>query len=253
MAPERTGGGDARLTLRLLWRSPAPASRGPKAGLSVDRIVAAGVALADRDGLDALSMRRVAQELGVGTMSLYRHVPGKAELLDLMFDRVLGETLGKPRPQGDWRERLRAIAWESWRVYHAHPWMLQISQARPPLGPNVLDSYEQLLQVVDGIGLEPGEMDAAVTLVSDFVAGAARRSIDSLTAEAQSGQSDESWWDEHSSFWEEQFTEERYPTMTKLWQANAFERSAEDSFGLGVERILDGIAARLGPDATGGP
>ena len=86
----RSGSGDLSRSLELLWGTREPATRGPKAELSLERIVDAAVALADREGLGALSMRRVATELGVGTMSLYRHVPGKGELLDLMLDRVGG-------------------------------------------------------------------------------------------------------------------------------------------------------------------
>src|SRR5690606_9235190 len=83
-----SGGGDLARTLDLLWNTDRRPSRGPKPGLTLERIVDAAVEVADRDGLDALSMRRIATELGTGTMTLYRYVPGKAELLDLMLDRV---------------------------------------------------------------------------------------------------------------------------------------------------------------------
>ena len=85
---EHSGSGDVSRSLELLWGLGERPSRGPKPGLTLDRIVTAAVAVADAEGLGALSMRRVATDLGVGTMSLYRYVPGKAELLDLMLDKV---------------------------------------------------------------------------------------------------------------------------------------------------------------------
>ena len=91
MSPEYAGRGDPRRSLDLLWGDAPRPSRGPKPGLDVATIVAAAIALADADGLDGLSMRRVAERLGVGTMSLYTYVPSKAELLDLMLDTVYGE------------------------------------------------------------------------------------------------------------------------------------------------------------------
>jgi AcrR family transcriptional regulator len=247
MAPEYTGRGDARLTIQLLWGGKPRGGRGRKPSLSVERIVAAGIALADREGLEAVSMRRVAQELGGGTMSLYRHVPGKGELLDLMFDRVVAESVDLPEDAGaeGWRARLEALSWQSWRVYLRHPWLLQISPARPPLGPGVLDSYHVLLEAVDGIGLDGAEMNATVTVVSDFVAGAARRTLDSAQAAARTGESDEVWWSARSSFWEEWFDADRYPIIARIYAEGGYEEEGEDMFAYGLARMLDGIQARV--------
>jgi AcrR family transcriptional regulator len=247
MAPEYTGRGDPRLTIQLLWGGKPRGGRGRKPGLSVERIVAAGIALADREGLEAVSMRRVAQELGGGTMSLYRHVPGKGELLDLMFDRVVAESVDVPDLPDDagWRARLEALAWQSWRVFLRHPWLLQISAARPPLGPGVLDSYHVLLEAVDGIGLDGAEMNATVTLVADFVAGAARRAIDSAQAAAHTGETDEAWWSARSSFWDEWFDPERYPIISRIYAEGGYEEEGEAAFAYGLARVLDGIQARV--------
>ena len=192
-------------------------------------------------------MRRVAQEVGGGTMSLYRHVPGKGELLDLMFDRAVAESVDVPDAAGadGWRARLEALSWQSWRVYLRHPWLLQISAARPPLGPGVLDSYHVLLAAVDGIGLDGAEMNATVTLVSDFIAGAARRSIDRARVEADTGEDDEAWWSDRSSFWEEWFDAERYPIIARIYAEGGYEEQDETAFAYGLARVLDGIAARV--------
>jgi AcrR family transcriptional regulator len=123
MPTEHSSGGDPARTLHLLWREPGPADsrRGPRQGLSADRVAAAAIALADSDGLGSVTMRAVAHALGVVPMSLYTYVPGKAELLDLMLDTVY-----RQMPRGDlsglpWRERLAAVAHENRDMFTRHP------------------------------------------------------------------------------------------------------------------------------------
>src|SRR5258706_15326925 len=91
MATEFTGGGDLGRSIALLWGVPGPVRRGPKPSRTVDEVVQAAIALADTEGLAAFSIRRVAEALGLSAMALYTYVPSKAELLDLMFDRVAAE------------------------------------------------------------------------------------------------------------------------------------------------------------------
>ena len=98
-----------RISLQLLWGRRERNERGPKRGLTVERIVTAAIELADAEGLDAASMRRVADRLGVGAMSLYRYVPGKTELLELMLDTIHGEDRAEA-PTGNWREQLAWLA-----------------------------------------------------------------------------------------------------------------------------------------------
>src|ERR1700754_3557298 len=103
---EYGGSGGPQRSLELLWRRQQPPTRGPKQRLDLDEIVRAAIEVADADGLSALSMRKVAERLGVGTMSLYTYVPGKAELVDVMLDTVCGE-VGMPEDvPGGWRGRL---------------------------------------------------------------------------------------------------------------------------------------------------
>ena len=133
MPTEHSSGGDPARTLHLLWREPGPADsrRGPRQGLSVERVAAAAIALADSDGLGSVTMRAVAHALGVVPMSLYTYVPGKAELLDLMLDTVY-----RQMPRGDlsgmpWRERLAAVAHENRDLFTRHPWIAEVSTSRP--------------------------------------------------------------------------------------------------------------------------
>ena len=123
MPTERSSAGDPARTLQLLWREPGPADprRGPRQSLSVERVAATAIALADTDGLGSVTMRAVANALGVVPMSLYTYVPGKAELLDLMLDTVY-----RQMPRGDlsgmpWRERLAAVAQENRDLFTRHP------------------------------------------------------------------------------------------------------------------------------------
>src|SRR5690606_20875133 len=114
---EYSGKGDPARSLALLWRTSERVSRKGKPDLSVDRIVRAAIEVADTEGLQARSMRRVAERLGVGTMSLYTYVPGNPELLDVMLDTVYGETARPEDVPGGWRARLELIARENWALY----------------------------------------------------------------------------------------------------------------------------------------
>src|SRR5439155_23227897 len=133
---------DPARSLALLWRTRERASRKGKPDLSVDLIVRAAIDIADASGLGALSMRRVAERLGVGTMSLYTYVPGKAELLDVMLDAVYGEPDRPDAVPGGWRARLERIARENLALYQRHPWLLQVATSRPVLGPNAIAKYD---------------------------------------------------------------------------------------------------------------
>src|SRR5215213_8438643 len=132
MSIEFSGGGDPARSLALLWRTQERGARTGRLDLSIDRIVRAAVEIADADGMAALSMRRVAERLGVGTMSLYTYVPGKAELIDLMLDTVYGETAKPDTVPGGWRGRLEQVARENWELYRRHRWMLLVGTTRPP-------------------------------------------------------------------------------------------------------------------------
>lgn len=252
---EYTGKGDPARSLALLWRTGERASRKGKPDLSVGRIVRAAIELADAEGLQALSMRRVAERLGVGTMSLYTYVPGKPELLDVMLDTVYGET---PRPDGEadgWRARLERIARDNWALCLRHPWLVQVATSRPPLGPNVIAKYDHELRAVDGIGLSDVEMDSVITLVTGFVHGTARGALEADQIRSQSGLTDEQWWAAHAPFLARIADPGAFPTAARVGaaagEALGGAYSAGHAFEFGLERVLDGIetliARRTGP------
>jgi AcrR family transcriptional regulator len=253
MTTEYSGRGDPARSMALLWGTQKHPTRGPKPGLSVQRIVQAAIGIADAEGLQALSMRRVAAELGVGTMSLYTYVPGKAELLDVMLDTVLGEVARPDGVAGGWRAKLEAYAREHWAHYHRHPWVLGVSGARALLGPNETALFEASLHAVSGVGLSGREMIHVVTLVGEYVRGAAQRAVEAAQAARHTGVTDEQWWAAREPILDRYFDASRYPTLVGLDQEGAFQppeggldynlQNAVDSFEFGLERVLDGVEA----------
>lgn len=242
--PESTGDSDFKISLQLLWGRRERGTRGPKPGLTTDQIVKTAIQLADEEGLEALSMRRVAERLGAGAMSLYRYVPSKAELLDLMLDTIHGDDPA-PAQQGDWRQRLEALARHGRDMTKRHPWVLQITLGnRPPLGPNIFATWDTYLQAVKDIGLTPAEMVATAELVANYVQGATRVAVETQRVEQTSGQSDVQWWEERQAFWDEYFDPERFPAITAVYEDGGYAAPI-DAFEFGLQRVLDGIAALL--------
>jgi AcrR family transcriptional regulator len=244
---EYSGSGDPARSLALLWRTRERPSRKGKPALSVDRIVQAAIEVADADGLAALSMRRIAERLGVGTMSLYTHVPGKAELIDVMLDEVYGEAARPEDVRGGWRARLELVARENRALYRRHPWLLQVGTSRPVLGPNAITKYDYELRAVDGIGLSEVEMDSVVSLVAAHVHGAARGAMEAAQVVQHSGMTDEQWWGASAPHLGKVFDASRYPTAARVGAAAGEAYGAaydfEHGFEFGLQRILDGIEA----------
>jgi AcrR family transcriptional regulator len=253
MAPEYSGRGEGTRSMTLLWGLREGRRRGPRPGLSLDQIVRAAVELADRDGLEAVSMRRVADMLRVGTMTLYTYVPGKGELMDLMLDRVYGEhdLEGPGPPQADWRAALETVARHQWALYERHPWTLSIASGRSVLGPNEITSYEAVLARVEHLGLPARETVAMVDALSMFVRGAARDAAEARGATEATGISETQWWHEREAILSEVMTAERFPSLTRLGEAGGFDvppdtpdynlRFAMDDFEYGLARLLDGF------------
>ncbi|MGW5972907.1 TetR/AcrR family transcriptional regulator [Streptomyces sp. NPDC055186] len=237
---ESSGSGDITRTLDLLWNTGPRPSRGPKPGLTLDRVVEAAVEVADRDGLGALSMRRIATELGTGTMSLYRYVPGKAELLDLMLDRVQRPS-EDPADFGDggWRTALEALGRATLALYRRHPWLLEVNQSRPILGPSALDGMEKVLARIKPMGLSDPELVSVIIMIDGYVAGAARTQRYGAEAERRTGLTDAQFWEAQQPALEKAMLSGRYPVLASL---------SEDTFGpdfdhfeFGLQRLLDGL------------
>ncbi|WHT17717.1 TetR/AcrR family transcriptional regulator [Crossiella sp. CA-258035] len=251
---EFSGHGDPARSLALLWRTSERASRKGKPELNVDRIVRAAIGIADAEGLGALSMRRVAEELGVGTMSLYTYVPGKGELIDVMLDTVFGE-ITREHPPGTWRDRLEHVARQNKELYQRHNWLPYVLMSRPVLGPNVTAKYDHELSAIDGIGLSDVEMDSVLWLVLDFTHSAVRGAVESAVAAARSGVTDEQWWQAHAPLLGKVLDPARYPVASRVGQAAGMEHGAAadpaHNFEFGLARVLDGIEVLVKQRASG--
>ncbi|MEU3624282.1 TetR family transcriptional regulator [Amycolatopsis coloradensis] len=243
---DHTGTGDPRRTIELLWGVREKPRRGPKPKLTVDGIVTAAIDLADEEGIAALSVRRGAERLGVSPMSLYTYIPSRAELLDLMMDRVHGE-LTDPPPSHDWRVTVTILAEDAWEMYHRHPWLLQLISSRLPLGPNTFAKHERELRAVDAIGLTDLEMDAVVAMVNGFVQGIARGSVESASLVKRSGMTDMEWWTASAPVLAEipEADAGLFPLAARIGQAAGEAHGAASAplptLRFGLARILDGV------------
>ncbi|TDC91696.1 TetR/AcrR family transcriptional regulator [Saccharopolyspora aridisoli] len=221
---------------QLLWGDRNRPPRGPKPTTSLPRIVEAAIGLADSEGLEALSMQRLATELGVGTMSLYRYVPSKEALTSLMLDAAIGAPPDIGKRTG-WRSALETWARANVSVFERHPWALALVTRPRVMGPNEVGFLEAGLAALRGTGLGPADMLNIVLLVNGFVRGSAplpadRRSdpqMISATKLAEFGQ------------------QETFPTVCEVMAAvsRSRPRKTEVPFEYGLQRVLDGIAARI--------
>ncbi|QES42263.1 TetR family transcriptional regulator [Streptomyces venezuelae] len=238
---DRRTGSDITRSLELLWGEGGRPARGPKPGLTLDRIVTEAVRLADAEGLAAVSMRRLSTELGTGTMSLYRYVPGKGDLVDLMLDRVNTPPEEDEPFTGGWREGVEAFARETLVLYRRHPWLLHVNQARPVLGPGAVGGLDRVLSRIKPMGLTDPELVGVIVMTEGYVTGVARTQVHEMEAVTRSGLSEQDFWAAQAPTLERIMKSGRYPTLAGL---------TDDSFGpdfdhfeFGLQRLLDGLDA----------
>ena len=241
MTTEYSGSGDLQRTLDLMWGTATAPSRGPRPGLSVDRIVDVAIGVADSEGLPAVSMRRIANDLGIGVMGLYRYVPGKSELVDLMLDAVQRD-IPDPYPLGDdWRSRLRVVTENLIEHYRRHRWLLEISQARPLMGPEAIRTYDDSLRCMDDIGLTDHEMAWTVAMLDSLARGASQWVVEYKEAAERTGISDEDWWATQMPYIEKAMADGKRATMARVVANDPYQ----DDTDFVIDRALDGIAALI--------
>ncbi|RMI38370.1 TetR/AcrR family transcriptional regulator [Streptomyces triticirhizae] len=223
----------------VVWERPEPPERPVPAPLSRDRIVRAAVQLADADGLDAVSLRKVAAALDVRPMRLYGYIASKEELLDLMVDAVHAEI----RPAGDgWREALRSLAEAVRRAAHRHEWLADLLGGRPQLGPRALASGEAVVAALDGIDVD--DVMPVVAAVNAYAIGAVRREIAERRAERATGMDERRWQAELGPYLERTLATGRFPALATVVR-DAAHRDADETFRIGLDLLLDGIEARF--------
>jgi len=249
MPDDFTGRGDPLKSLKLLWEGPEPPKRGPRPKVSLETLVSAAIEIADTDGLDAVSTRRVAEKAGISAMSFYTYIPGKAELFDLMLDEVSGRDI-PDAPEFDraqWRENLTVMAKGQRGFYLRHPWVLDLATHRPVLGPGTMRAYEFALRAVDGLGLSPVEMDLMVTQIGAYAHGAARPVAQADKVRRATGLSDERWWNAVAPYLGT-LDFRPYPTASLVGSVVGELYGLGDpdmAFNFGLERLLDGFAVLI--------
>jgi AcrR family transcriptional regulator len=228
--------------LDLLWKRLDQPE--PKMGLSLSRIVRAAVELADAGGLDAVSMARVAERLGFTTMSLYRHVKSKNELLLLMLNSVAALPAEAAEPCDDWRLGLERWCREQWVMLRAHAWIVHLPITGPPITPNQLAWTDRALDALRGTGLTESDKVGVVLLVANYMHTAARLTAD--LGAAASGESIAAY----SSLLGTLADERRFPALRTAIDAGAFdypagtpEEEQRFDYSFGLARILDGVEA----------
>ncbi|MBB5138746.1 AcrR family transcriptional regulator [Thermocatellispora tengchongensis] len=235
----------------LIWERPEPPSRPAPSPLSRERIVRAAIDLADAEGLDAVSLRKVAAALNAGPMRLYGYLSTKQELLDLMVDEVYGEIMAPGPAAEDWRAALRDLAHRTRSAALRHEWFADLLGSRPNLGPNALaflDASFAALHRAPGLTSLDAALHAGGT-VTAYVIGAVRREITELRAERASGMDKTQWQRASGPYLTRMLATGRYPALERAIQADDFPPDPATAFASGLECVLDGIASRVSPES----
>ncbi|MEV0717301.1 TetR/AcrR family transcriptional regulator C-terminal domain-containing protein [Asanoa sp. NPDC050611] len=215
--------------------------------LNRDRVVSSAVAIADAEGLSMLTMRRVAADLGVATMSLYRHVPSKEELILAMIDAVFGENPLPEEPPADWRARLETAARQMWQSFAAHPWAAEpLSLTRPQLLPNVLPYSEWSLGTLRELGFGVDEMMHIHLSLFGHVRASALNLDAELRAREDTGVTNDEWADQHGDELEAVLSAaaERFSALRYVAE-RGFDYDIAAVFESGLRLLLDGVAVAL--------
>jgi AcrR family transcriptional regulator len=251
MATRDSKGPDLQRSLTLLWEGRAPGQRGPRRKLNVERIALAAIRIADADGLEALSMQRIAAELGYSTMSIYNHIPSKDLLLEVAADIAAGKP-PELDSAGDFRHAVLHWVGALWAGFHTRPWLLRVPIDHAPIGPNQLAWLDRLLRPLLAAGLVGGEARAAALHLTAVVRGTAQISIN-MTSTHKTDDGRPRTEAELTRALAEHIDPHSYPALAAVHaaettgapfgheQADGEALPAELSFG--VDRFLDGVEA----------
>jgi AcrR family transcriptional regulator len=242
--PRRHGGARERGGRQPIWaRDVREPRRARASAVTREEIVEAALAVADEAGFDAVSMRNVAERLGVGAMTLYHYVPSKDDLLDLMFDEVMRELLlPEPLPD-DWRAAISAVAHRTRDVWLRHPWLASSIGERSGFGPNSMRHVEQSLAAVSDLGLEGPEAFIVLAAVDDYTLGHTMRQVAMQASLGRDGVDQDEWRRAMEPYWREMLATGEFPRLARVAD-NQWELHNDERFELGLQWLLDGIAAR---------
>jgi AcrR family transcriptional regulator len=230
-------------SIAAAWGVRERPHKGPKPALSLERIVAAAVRIADADGLDAVSMGRVAAELGAAAMSLYRHVSGKEELLSLMVDAALGDAPDPLAAGEGWRSGLSRWAWGFRASISRHPWAIRIPLNSLPILPHAVAWFEHALACMQDTQLTEARKASVIMLLSGYVRNVAATESDIAAAMQASGLSPSEWMSAYPRMLTKLTDPQRFPALAAFIAAGVFDAAdgPDDEFIFGLDRILDGI------------
>jgi AcrR family transcriptional regulator len=231
----------------IIWERPERATHGPAPSLTREDIARTAVTLADTRGIEAVSMRTLATELGVGATSLYRYVARKDELIELMVDAVMGNDL-QFEVRGEWRHDLRSFAHGLRAMTLRHPWMAVPNAGLRGFGPNTALLYEQVLGMIDDLGLDIDQMLVMVETLDAFVRGRALEELSEQEAVRRSGLDQEQWMETQIPYISSLIESGRYPLLTRVVldaRAPHDPERLKNGFDLGLERVLDGLATMV--------
>ncbi|GAA3192615.1 MULTISPECIES: TetR/AcrR family transcriptional regulator [Streptomyces] len=235
MPASRESKRDPGASLALLWgEADGRPRRGPKPKFTPVQVARSGIEIADAEGLAALSMQRVAEMLGVTTMALYRYVPGKPDLIDLMVDTALDSPPDLGHLPDGWRPRLDAWARACRRVYRAHPWLLAATGLRrQAMGPHQVAWLDAALAALEPTGLDARRRHDAVILVLSLVRNLTQQTLDS------DERGDREW--DRLTTRQLALHADRFPAVTRAVAEGAFAPAGDDPLDFGLTCVLDGI------------
>ncbi|GAA1643672.1 TetR/AcrR family transcriptional regulator C-terminal domain-containing protein [Actinoplanes couchii] len=234
-------------------RAPAaPVQRESGPDLSTARVVACAVDIADREGMAALSLRRVASELGVAPMTLYGYVANKEQLVLLMSEAAFAQTPPPPHRPADWRTALRDICRLQWVIYRRHPWLVQVTPlTRPRPAPHAMAHTEWALQTIDGIGLDPVTMLHVHLITTSYVRGFAINLEMEAEARQESGITDQEWLHTQQRAVQDMFATGSFPLLARSTEVLGAAFDLDRMFEFGLTRVLDGVGVLIEQRATG--
>jgi len=235
-------------TVAAAWGVRERPQKGPKPTLSLARIVDAGVRVADSEGLDSVSMGRVAASLDTAPMSLYRHVSSKDELVRLMVDAAWGDSPGPALAGEDWRAGLSRWAWGFRAALRRHPWAGRIPISGLPIMPREIAWFEDALACMAGTGLTEARKASVIMLLSGYVRNLAATEADIAAAVAASGLGVDEWMASYPAVLSQLADPRRFPALTAFIAAGVFDTAdgPDDEFIFGLDRILDGVGLLIG-------
>lgn len=249
--PDGEGGSGLPASIEAAWGLRTRPAKGPKPGLSLERIVEAAIHVARTDGLAAVSMGRVAKELGASAMSLYRYVAAKDELLLLMIDAAAGAPPVPPE-DADWRAGLTHWAWSYLEVLRRDPWVLRVPIEGPPVTPNQLLWLERGLSALRGTGLGEGAKMSVMLLLSGFVRNDVGLALSVREAQAKRSAAYVPM-PGYGRLLERLADAERFPELTAVIASGVLDDAdgPDDEFVFGLERVLDGVEVLVRARAGG--